>query len=354
MYTLPAVALEVLRLTESPDVDAAAIKACIERDPALVTKLLRTVNSSVFGLGRTVTDLNQAVALLGVKPLKLLVLGFSLPPKLLTGLEHAALARYWRHTLIKAVAARELAATTPDVDDDDAFLAGLLQDIGALVLLKDLGEPYASFLERARAEGVNLRTLELETLGFDHQVLSARMLKQWGLPETLATAIAVSPSSVQRMQLPKHLRNVPPILHTADLLAALLVDGSIEALDELLANDPSRDVKVWEDFARLLKGKVDQLADAFAMALPDNERYDDVVARAHKQLALAAEEATPQLLKPAGSRTWEEIRELTAAAEQSLAEPDRAADALSKPDAKRGPAPWRNRPRKRSPSATVD
>ena len=79
LFTLPAVAVEVLRLTQSPRVDVLALKACIERDPALTVKILRVVNSSLFGLPREVSDLNQALALLGIKPLKLLALGFSLP-----------------------------------------------------------------------------------------------------------------------------------------------------------------------------------------------------------------------------------------------------------------------------------
>mgnify|MGYP002623431935 FL=1 len=87
LYSLPAVALEVLELTRHPNVDARAIKECIERDPALTVKILRVVNSSLFGLSRQVTDLNHALALIGAKPLKLLVLGFSLPKELFEGIE---------------------------------------------------------------------------------------------------------------------------------------------------------------------------------------------------------------------------------------------------------------------------
>ena len=82
----------------------------------LTTKILRVVNSSIFGLSHKVSDLGQALALLGTKPLKMLVLGFSLPSGM-TSKGHArgamgqVLNRYWRTTLIKAVAARRLAQT---------------------------------------------------------------------------------------------------------------------------------------------------------------------------------------------------------------------------------------------------
>ena len=121
--------MEVLELTRNPPVDPHALKACSENDPALTTKLLRVVNSSLFGLSREVSDLNQALALLGTKPLKLLVLGFSLPPGLFAGIHGEVLQHYWRHTLTKAVAGREISEQIWNQPGDDAFIVGLLQDL---------------------------------------------------------------------------------------------------------------------------------------------------------------------------------------------------------------------------------
>ena len=175
--SLPAVAMQVLELTRDEDVKVAEIASCVQNDPALTTKILRVVNSSLFGLSRKVTDLNRALAMLGTKPLKLLVLGFSLPDELLSDLESDVLARYWRHTLIKAVAAREISEMVWDLPGDEAFIAGLLQDIGMLVLIQDLGPSYVTFLDRVWSEGGDLAALETSTLGFDHAVLSARLLE---------------------------------------------------------------------------------------------------------------------------------------------------------------------------------
>ena len=185
LHSLPAVAMEVLELTKNPTVDTRALKACIENDPALTTRLLRVVNSSLFGLSREVSDLNQALALLGTKPLKLLVLGFSLPTGLFEGIEAETLASYWRHTLTKAVAAREICETIFGRPGDEAFLAGLLEDLAVLLLIQELGKPYTKLLNKAYADGRDLASLELQAMGFDHAALTARMLEQWELPETL-------------------------------------------------------------------------------------------------------------------------------------------------------------------------
>ena len=124
------------------------LKTCLLRDPALVGKILRVVNSSMFGLSRGVSDLNQALALLGTKSVRLLVLGFSLPDELFNGLAGETLRRYWHHTALKATAAREISESLYRLPGEEAFIVALLQDLGMLVLIQQLGEPYLRFLDR--------------------------------------------------------------------------------------------------------------------------------------------------------------------------------------------------------------
>jgi HD-like signal output (HDOD) protein len=234
LYSLPAVAMQVLELTDHPTIDTRALKDCIENDPALTAKILRVVNSSVFALSREVTDLNQALALLGVKPLKLLVLGFSLPKNLFAGLEADVLARYWRHTLVKAVAAREISQQIWQAPGDEAFIAGLLQDLGMLALIQELGQPYVELLERAHVEEADLAALEMASLGFDHAVLSARLLAHWGLPESLVRAIGVSQNAERLLALSPEAQMLPQVLHVAELVAVMITRRSPEALSQIL------------------------------------------------------------------------------------------------------------------------
>ena len=212
MYTLPAVAMRVVELTYQPEIDVAALKDCIQNDPALTTKILRVVNSSLFGLPSKVADLNQALALIGSNPLKLMVLGFSLPDELLSNLEMDVLENYWRHALVKAVAAREISELVWKIPGDEAFVAGLLQDVGVLVLIQELGTPYVTFLDQVWSVGGDLAELESSTLGFDHAVLSSRLLEDWGLPRFLVSAVS-QPFDVERLeQLPADEQALPQIL----------------------------------------------------------------------------------------------------------------------------------------------
>ena len=239
LYSLPGVAMQVLQLTRNPYVDTRALKECIENDPAISSRILRVVNSSVFGLSREVSDLNQALALLGIKPLKLLVLGFSLPSGLFLDVESKTLLWYWKHTLTKAVAGREFSHRLWRIPGDEAFLAGLFQDLGVLSLFQLLGQPYARFLDRAvsgapgghppvGAGRLDLGAMERQALGFSHTELSARLLRQWNFPESLCEAVAWQPSA----------QGNPPalcqILHLSEQFARLFADGQTSALADLL------------------------------------------------------------------------------------------------------------------------
>ncbi len=297
LYSLPAVAMQVLELTNNPRIDAAALKACIENDPALTTRLLKVVNSSLFGFSRQVGDLNQALALLGTKPLKLLVLGFSLPPRLFAGLAAEVLGRYWRRTLTKAVAARRIGqGLVPG--GGDPFIAALLQDVGVLLLIQELGEPYVLLLERTDFGGRELLAMENASMGFDHRVLSARLLESWGLPEALVDAVERRADEEALAGLEPSQRTVVATLYLAELAAQVLVDRRDAALRELLAAGERLCGLDRDRLAAVVEGlseQVAQLAEALAVQLAAENDYRDVLVTAHARLAETAAAAAAEL-----------------------------------------------------------
>ncbi|MEE8451188.1 MAG: HDOD domain-containing protein [Thermoguttaceae bacterium] len=361
LYSLPAVAMEVLRLTRNPRVDARALKECLENDPALTGKILRVVNSSLFGLSREVSDLNQALALLGTKPLKLLVLGFSLPTGLFVGLESDVLQRYWRHTLTKAVAGREISETLWQTPGDDAFIAGLLQDLGILLLIQELGEPYVKFLAKVAEGGRDLCPLEVESIGFDHTTLSARLLAEWSLPSTLVDAVGWHSvdDSTSRPEADSSTATQPALpktLYLAELFAQLLADKRPEVLSTLLEAGREHD-----DFSRVeletlvgsLEVKVKQLADILSLKLPDGLDYQDVLVQAHSQLSVVAEQAAGDFLRVrSGKAQTEEDAMLVEI--QDLA--DAVAEASRRPATPEAPAstaPASTAPASMAPASTA-
>ena len=299
LYSLPAVAMEVLELTNRPNVDTAALRQCVERDPALTAKLLRVVNSSMFGLSREVSDLAQALTLLGVKPLKLLVLGFSLPKELYSGVEAETLQRFWQFTLVKAVAARELSLAFWHKAGDEAFIASLLQEIGILVLVNELGDSYIHFLNSVQDQGADLIALEAETLGFDHAILSARLLDHWKLPTQIVQAVSVPCDGERIAELQGSEAELPQVLHLATLIASIIVNGRHQLMSELLAaGSRYRGITV-EQIDKLLDKLQEQvalMAHMCSVRVDQQQSFRDIMTRAHQQMSEAALDALPDLV----------------------------------------------------------
>lgn len=296
LYSLPSVAAEVLRLAGEPQVDARRLKECLEHDPALTTRILKVVNSSLFGLARPVHDLGQALALLGTGPLKMLVLGFSLPRELFAGLEASVLSRYWRHSLIKAVAARELAQRAWCTAGDEAFTAALVQDIGVLILSQQLGESYLKLVDQVQTHGGCLLDRELDVLGFDHTVLTARVLNHWGLPASLCVAVAAPPDEKRIAALEPTERTLPQILHLAGLMARMVEQPYGPALAAVLDIGSRYCGLTYErlqPIAVVLQTKVEELAEVLKLELPEDESYADLLIASQARLAeLSAESLT--------------------------------------------------------------
>jgi HD-like signal output (HDOD) protein len=294
LYTLPAVATEVLQLTSDPTVSPNTLKECILRDPALTAKVLRVVNSSLFGLPREVSDLNQAIALLGIKPLKILVLGFSLPDNLFADVARDQLKWYWTNALTRAVAAREIGEKYFAVSSDEAFLVGLLQDLGVLVLARQLGPSYALMLRQTIDNAVDLRQAEEQALGFDHIKLTAAMLDSWHMPRHLVEAIAWQHDPRSLANEHRMHETLARVLHLANLTAELVGQHRLSVLPDLLEAGElycGLDKKYLHDLIVDLQPKVNHLAEVLSLEVGGVADYGQILRAAHELMSELAETA---------------------------------------------------------------
>jgi diguanylate cyclase (GGDEF)-like protein len=190
--SLPSVAIQVLDMAAKADVDIAEIARIISKDPALSTKILRTVNSSFYGRSQHVSTISHALVILGLQSVKTLVLGFSLVTTLRKskskGFKHL---QYWRRSIFAATAARTIAIKLNIVQQEEAFLAALLQDIGMLVLDQVLVPQYSEICEKANTHD-DLIKAENEALQMTHAEVGAVLAEQWKLPPILTVTIGNS------------------------------------------------------------------------------------------------------------------------------------------------------------------
>lgn len=286
LFSVPAIAVKLLEVTAQPRADAVQLKQCIEQDPALAAKVLRVVNSSMFGLASPVADLAQAIALLGNKPLELLVLGFTLPEQLQSGVSADVLARYWDRTFTKAAAARELARLS-GLNGDEAFLVGLLGDIGMLAMIQGLDDSYRQFVYRVWSTGGDMITLERRALGFDHVQFTVRLLKQWQLPDVICDLVASTTSAAS---------DLPTAIPAAGPLTGVLQQAQrfLDALNDQRPDAPP----LSPEFSALwdaVKQQVAQLSEVFAVSPGAPRSHREVLGEAHRRLVIASASAAAEL-----------------------------------------------------------
>jgi HD-like signal output (HDOD) protein len=192
--SLPSTYFEVLKQVESPNATVQNIGEVISRDPAVTARLLQVVNSAAFALHEKVTDPVDAVSLLGVEMVKSLVLCLQVfsqnDDARRAGL---SLDQLWDHSASVAKTAREimLLQTRDARYANDAFTAGLLHDVGRIVIASNLPDQYASVVAKARETHRLMHEEEVSQLGVSHAQVGAYLLGVWGMPAPLVEAVAL-------------------------------------------------------------------------------------------------------------------------------------------------------------------
>ena len=219
--TLPTVAMEVLDLTSRPDVNLRDIERAIERDQAMTARVLRTINSSFYGLSRRCGSIRQAVAFLGLDTVKSLVLGFSLV-KIADGGGRNEVSfdfiNYWRRSFLCASAARVFATAVQGsvkVDPDEAFVAALVQDVGMVTMWRVHGDRYLQILDMVGPTHDGIIQAERRHFDVDHAHLGSEMTRRWRFPDAIVSAIGSHHRSCSTMVSAEPLARVIRIAVTA-------------------------------------------------------------------------------------------------------------------------------------------
>src|SRR3989440_8994039 len=179
--TLPEVTARIVATVEDPRSTASQLHKIVSHDPALVTRILKVVNSSFYGLPGQIGSIERAIVLLGLNAVKNIAVAASLGQlfrnvKLCEGFTAKDL---WTHCIAVAVTARELAKQMKLPIADEAFLAGLIHDVGILVALHVYPEKLRTVCEKVKKDGGNFCETERSICGLDHQRLGMGLTEEW-------------------------------------------------------------------------------------------------------------------------------------------------------------------------------
>ncbi len=215
LVSLPEVYFLVKEKLNDPRSDMREVSRIISQDADLTVRLLRLANSAAYGIPQRVETVSRAVPLVGMRQIEALILATTaveafarLPAEMVN------MAQFWRHSVFAAVISRILARSVNVLHAERLFVAGLVHDIGKLIVYHQLPDIAQEVLERNRL-GEDMSAIERELLGFDHAVVGAALARQWDLSQGLQEAIACHHEPAMASEFPLEAA----IVHIANLMA---------------------------------------------------------------------------------------------------------------------------------------
>ena len=244
--SLPAVAVLAMDLAMDEKSSMDRIANIVEKDPALTSKILKTANSSFFGRPGRVSNLQQAIVLLGTSSLRSLVLTVCVVDTFNGADENDDCFNknhLWQHSLLVAIGSRIICDILKIDEPDDMFIAGLLHDIGVNLLSSAAGDEYKTVYERFQIGTESLEVIENEILGVDHAEIGKNMLNNWKFPSTTSDLVGYHHNIKDVPRDDSMLLVKSKILYIADALAfqagygytlgARLVDFDSRVFDDI-------------------------------------------------------------------------------------------------------------------------
>ncbi len=237
LVTLPQVFLRISQLVDDPQSSLSDIAKAASHDPAFTLRMLRVANSAFYGFPSAIDTVDRAVSVIGTTQMRNLALSMSVASSF-AGLPNdlVTMDNFWRHSLYCALIARALAREVRGCDPSAVFTAGLLHDIGELVLFNRLPEKARAslLLVLDEADDLPVYRAEQRIIGFDHAEVGGELAKRWGLPELLVECIACH-HDIGRAD--RHPRETA-LVHLANILAQM-AELDLHAMDDVPPVDPA-------------------------------------------------------------------------------------------------------------------
>lgn len=223
MKVLPEIINKIVSLTEDPDSTVQDMESEILKDQALTTKILRLANSAYYGYARKISTISQATILLGFQAIKSIALASTVSVYLRSELKGYSLEKdeLWTQSQTCAIISRYIAKHLKYPNPEEAYIAGLLRDIGKTILNQHMEKEYGEVLSLIDKQGIDFLQAEKEILGFNHAQIGGKVAKKWNLPEILVDAIGyhhtpeLSESNIQLVS----------IVHIADAITMMMGVG---------------------------------------------------------------------------------------------------------------------------------
>ena len=239
IFSLPKIYFVLQEALNDPDKTFQDIGDIISCDPALTARLLKIVNSPFYGFPSEIETISHAISIIGMSQLTdlalatLVIYQFRCIPNTLFNME-----KFWRHSMACGVAARSIAEFRGEKNAERFYLAGILHDIGRLVIFKKEPVLAREAFFRSKEQRENIYLSEQKLMGFNHADVGGELLKAWKLPPRLVEAVAFH----HQPQEAKLYSFEAAVIHTSDYIVHVLSVGSDAEFSEPQLHSKSWDI----------------------------------------------------------------------------------------------------------------
>lgn len=223
----PAIMAKALKLTSDVQSNISDISRSISADQILAAKVIRLSNSAFYGRITEISSLSEAIKVLGFNQVKSIIVTAS-THQMFQSSDHKESARIlWEHSLATALGARLIVQKYPGLDKEEAYLCGLLHDIGKLVLLQSAPDVYQDIIAKVKETNLPFHKIEGKVLGYNHVHVGKVLLTKWQFPTNLITDISAH-HTTQRGQVEARM-SLGRVIAVADSIAKYIGAGFFEA-----------------------------------------------------------------------------------------------------------------------------
>ncbi len=213
--TLPTVVAKMMQIIDHPKTSARDLSALIKSDNVIAARLLKLANSAYYGLRRQVGSLDMAIVLLGFENIRNLTLSLSVIEGFAKNWRgHFEYSEFWEHAYACGIAAQMFISEAQPEKASEAFSAGLIHDVGKLILSQFAPQHFEAVVEFIDENGCDFDTAEMAVLGVSHASLGGWLAERWNFPISLAEAVA----GHHRPQNSREQNLLPWAVHAADYL----------------------------------------------------------------------------------------------------------------------------------------
>lgn len=303
--TLPAVAAKLLAIASREETTMAEIADLVSMDVALSTKILKVVNSAFYSFPQSIGSIHKAVSVLGTNAVRSLVLSFSLLSiKAKRTGEAFDYDAFWSRSLAAGVAAKLIMSQMKQSDPEEIFIAGMLQNVGEMILARAFPQQYPSLRDQAGGDEERLLALEQAAFQADHAFIGAKVLHHWKLPSSLVLPTAYHHSLDQFKGGKPELLRTARVVYLSSLLSGMFYSERPDLLHKQFRAEAARllrfDGRVLDRIENSVQAEINQTARYFDLNLVFEHPIEELLQEANQKLAqlnMSYEQVNRELLR---------------------------------------------------------